>query len=260
MYLHPKNKELVWRAIQNSPHFLSSGLTWTAFNQVMSQFASVHHVDLQQHNRETIAYLVQRMKETSSVPVNTPSTVQTYPGSDTSIQTVYTREDMVNQREQAFHASLAQRQAELHTLLAAPKPPVVDFRLPMEDEVPLQNVSELIEQQKRERDQAWEPAPVPVLVTKTADTNRPPATATKAVRWSDETLSVAEAHDTAAAPSDLSKILQFLEHLDAKMDRILAQLHPQGLVSVGVPSVLEDTDNVEVSEPTVSVPSVENET
>ena len=181
---------MLWNAVQNSPFFTTSNFSWSQFQHIVGQFHSNSPVDDYQQlhtlNRETVSYIVATMKQmnarvdTSDVhnshTERRPSD-QTTPGvsrprslvvddlrSSDQMMPIYTRTEMVNQREQEFHSNLSMRQAELSATLNNKLPPEIDFRMKSFQEEPITNMAELLEQHKRDREQMIPPPQTPKSV------------------------------------------------------------------------------------------------
>jgi len=200
LYIHSENQQIVWKILQNVPALHTfqcpDKLEW--FRSIMmkfyeaNQFKSLTPVELQQMNRDTIAYMIRELnKPIADVPTkktedihsfsftNTflPSTTRFAP--DSSIQEnsftnnmipkmgvdpkTVTRNYLSQQKQTAVNEKFAERQYEYETMIKGNAPKPIDFRQIMSEEQDgtLENINDLVQKYRQERDLLSEPSPPP---------------------------------------------------------------------------------------------------
>jgi hypothetical protein len=209
LYVHDQNKKLLWKTIQSSPFFMESDVNWSWFETIMQKFVNkypyeINATELKQLNRETIAYMFKEMKEqvdkkkemsykyhhqAPEVRKHQHKSIQ----EAFSLEPIYTRNDTVR-REEEFNSSVSKLQKEMMESLRKDVPPEVNFSMDMKDE-PIQNIEQLLEQQRREREIEYQifeqPQPTPDF---DVSSNKEPSTVRSTTFDSQTPLSV-QFHD-----------------------------------------------------------------
>ena len=177
LFLHEQNKKLLWQTIQSSPFFNESEINWSWFQSTLQRIATNYQYEitskeLKQINRDTIAHMFREMKQivekkreqmykfhsrptaelhippAPSGPRNVPPTTST-----NNLETIYTRNE--GKRSEEFNQSFLQKQQEYSSAFVPRKPTEIDFRVDAND-TPIQNIHELLERQKLEREKDLE--------------------------------------------------------------------------------------------------------
>lgn len=181
LYIHKSNQELLWNTIHKTTliELLDENRRKTWFRAIVELFHNKHkHIHdvftLQKINRETIQYM---MKELSYL-----QSLQETPESSTSIQNIpltellgglkqqtrepehrpyqmnesvgmyVSREEEQTRKQEMYNTAFEEKQREYRMLQQRPPVPEVNFTEKTEDE-PITNMDELIEQQRKEREQ-----------------------------------------------------------------------------------------------------------
>jgi len=216
LYIHAENQAILWQILQSVPALqtfqCSDKSAW--FRSIVSkfyeanQFKSFSSVELQQMNRDTIAYMVRELNQASLAAVSTASSsasaanlqqtdvepmrhtenlhsysftnsflpgTSAFESADVAIHDngasipkmgvhpkTVTRNYLSQQKQTAVNERFAQRQQEYDTMIKGVAPKPVDFRQPMtsEDDGILENIGDLVQKYRQERDLLSEPAPM----------------------------------------------------------------------------------------------------
>jgi len=228
LYIHAENQAILWQILQTVPALqtfqCSDKPTW--FRSIVSnfyeanKFKSFSSSELQQMNRDTIAYMVRELNQAASSSSSTnagaasaASTSANTTGTPTAVEPMHhtenlhsysfansflpgtsafestdvaihdngasipkmgvhpktvTRNYLSQQKQSAVNERFTQRQQEYDTMIKGVAPKPIDFRQPMtvQDDGILENISDLVQKYRQERDLLSEPAPA--LPTPTA--------------------------------------------------------------------------------------------
>lgn len=215
LYIHAENQAILWQILQTVPALqtfqCSDKPAW--FRSIVSnfyeanKFKSFSSSELQQMNRDTIAYMVRELNQAASTastgastnttsntsspavvePVHPAVNLHSYsftnsflPGTSAFESTdvaihdnganipkmgvhpkTVTRNYLSQQKQTAVNERFAQRQQEYDTMIKGVAPKPIDFRQPMtvEDDGILENISDLVQKYRQERDLLSEPTP-----------------------------------------------------------------------------------------------------
>jgi hypothetical protein len=217
LYIHAENQAILWQILQTVPALQTFQCpdkpAW--FRSIVSkfyeanQFKSFSSAELQQMNRDTIAYMVRELNQatastnTASTTANTTGTptvtevalepmhhtenlhsysftnsflpgTSAFESTDVAIHDngatipkmgvhpkTVTRNYLSQQKQSAVNERFAQRQQEYDTMIKGVAPKPIDFRQPMtaEDDGILENISDLVQKYRQERDLLSEPPP-----------------------------------------------------------------------------------------------------
>ena len=217
LYIHAENQAILWQILQTVPALqtfqCSDKPAW--FRSIVSkfyeanQFKSFSSAELQQMNRDTIAYMVRELNQANAntstsasttgnaasgpavvEPVHPDENLHSYsfsnsflPGTSAFESTdvaihdngatipkmgvhpkTVTRNYLSQQKQSAVNERFAQRQQEYDTMIKGVAPKPIDFRQPMTsmDDGILENISDLVQKYRQERDLLSEPALPPV--------------------------------------------------------------------------------------------------
>jgi len=174
-YIHPDNQKLLWNTINNVPMVanLPPEFKNNWFKQIVKMFyeQSPHIKDksvLLQINKSTIQYMMANAK---SLMQQQQQQQQQTP--NIGITSEFTRYESDNKKNAEWYSqAFADRQKEYEIMHAKPIAPEVNFAIKLDD-TPLNNMDELIEKYKqdREKDMVIDP---PLLPTQQQQNTLPP--------------------------------------------------------------------------------------
>jgi len=221
LYIHAENQAILWQILQTVPALqtfqCSDKPAW--FRSIVSkfyevnQFKSFSSAELQQINRDTIAYMVRELNQATVANASTTvSTSANTPGTPTAVEPMHptenlhsysftnsflpgtsafestdvaihdngatipkmgvhpktvTRNYLSQQKQTAVNERFTQRQQEYDTMIKGVAPKPIDFRQPitsMDDGI-LENISDLVQKYRQERDLLSEPPSTPPITT-----------------------------------------------------------------------------------------------
>lgn len=152
-YIHPENQKLLWNTINNVPMVanLPPEFKNNWFKQIVKMFyeQNPHIKDkstLLQINKSTIQYMMANAKslqQQRAPPAN---------ANGIGITTEFTRYDSdTKQNTEWYNKAFTERQKEYEVMHAKPLAPEVNFAIKLDD-TPLNNMNELIEKYKQDRE------------------------------------------------------------------------------------------------------------
>jgi hypothetical protein len=178
LYILIENQKLIWETMNKIPQFQEFGKMdqeeqqkW--FQHIIQQFyehnkfklLSVH--DLQQLNRETLGYMIRElkiMKPKTAAPVfsnfsspqydrfDEPTIFTDNPQfSSNDEKKSVTRDYLLEKKQEELNRQFSARQNEYSSMLKKGPGIEIDFRLPMDNDEPIENVDELIKSQVNQR-------------------------------------------------------------------------------------------------------------
>jgi len=213
LYIHAENQEILWQILQTVPALQTFQCpdkpAW--FRSIVSKFYEANQfklfssAELQQMNRDTIAYMVRELNQatvanasttvstsaasgpTEVAPIHPDENLHSYsftnsflPGTSAFESTdvaihdngatipkmgvhpkTVTRNYLSQQKQSVVNERFAQRQQEYDTMIKGVAPKPIDFRQPMTsmDDGILENISDLVQKYRQERDLLSEPPP-----------------------------------------------------------------------------------------------------
>lgn len=162
LYVHPENQKLLWTTIQSVPFIanLPTQFKQEWFKNIIKMFYEQNpdirdKSSLQQINKQTIQYMVNSAKnilekQQQSMP---PSPYIRKENPAVGIQSEFTRfESDSKKNNEWYNKAFAERQKEYEIMHAKPLAPDVDFSIKLDDS-PINNMNELVEKYKKEREQ-----------------------------------------------------------------------------------------------------------
>lgn len=186
LYIHPENQTILWNAIMSSPLFPNFNTypkrkeDW--FREAIQMFYKnskkvINSQELQIMNRDTIAYMVNKMKiyhrNSNTLHLyNKPPSInmgmidinkQANLGRVGDTGSIATRSIITEQKEEFISRQFNERQKDYQSMLLNEPPKDVDFHTMSMDE-PISNMEELIKQHMLERDaELIQYAPPPII-------------------------------------------------------------------------------------------------
>lgn len=181
LYIHAENQKLLWNIMNKLPLITDFFEPYPQhhkeqwFKSVIQLFYDKYKTrrlqlnDLHQLNQETIAYIVQSIREktqTQSYPTATPppsSPLYSPPSSSavspssralspsSSAEAIENRQERVDKKQDQIHQQFTARQNEYTSMFNKPTPPEVNFR-ETEEDTAISNMDELIRQHMAQRE------------------------------------------------------------------------------------------------------------
>jgi len=226
LYVHQENQQMLWD-VMNKVHLIQSFFQgyppeqkekW--FKSVIQMFyekyngKNVTYVELQQINQETISYILNTIQEKLQ-----PARPIVAPTPSFAFQPPVTNDIAPrNEKEIALNKQFELRQKEFTTAFDRPAPEAPTFLEKTEDAA-ISNMEELIETQRRLREQDYQqyapPPPIKEGENRVTITRVPvdeePVVTKKSVTWESEHKSMGdELHSLKAMISDLSSVISVL--------------------------------------------------
>jgi len=170
LYVHPENQQLLWNITNKlplitdffAPYPPANKEQW--FKSVIQLFYDKYKTkqlqlnDLHQLNQETVAYIVQSIREkTQPKPIQEQPRAHFHRAAVTTPQynpheNVDGRQERFEKKQDYFNQQFTARQSEYETMLNRPTPPEVNFR-EKEEDTAISNMDELIKQHMAQREQ-----------------------------------------------------------------------------------------------------------
>ncbi len=218
LYIQQENQTLIWNAIIKTPLFQQwsntiqdPSISYTWARQIIQQFYLQNQAkqltvqELQQLNRETIAYMLQSLRQKSQEmsmqhgsifgqsisqtfsPIQ-PHSASAFPKTKFE-QVAVTRDFMMEQKQDEINREFENRQKEYSGMLKRGPVQEIDFRLATEADKPIENMEDLIREQmsRREYEIPVLPSQPLPLSNKSLDPE-PEKSFTKKVHWSNELI------------------------------------------------------------------------
>jgi hypothetical protein len=183
MYIHPENQKLLWTTIQNVPYIanLPTNFKHDWFKNIIKMFYEKNEIvrdrqTLQKINEQTIHYMIQSAKHIQQQQnqqqqnqqqqnQQQPQNSRQSPNIATSMTPEFTRYDSDTKKNtEWYNKAFMERQKEYEVMHAKPLAPDIDFSIKIEDS-PINNVNELVEKYKKEREVDMNPYPSPPKTT-----------------------------------------------------------------------------------------------
>lgn len=178
LYILIENKKLIWETMNKIPQFQEYGKhdeveqqKW--FQHIIQQFYENNKFkllsmqDLQQLNRETLGYMIKElktMKPKTVTPVYSNFSSPQYDRFDeptvftemphlpsNSEKKQVTRDYLMEKKQEEINRQFSARQNEYSSMLKKGPGLEIDFRLPMDNDEPIENIDELIKSQVNQR-------------------------------------------------------------------------------------------------------------
>lgn len=305
-YIQPENQGLIWNAITKTPLFQQwsktiqdPAITHTWVHQIIQQVYlqnQAKHLtvqELQKLNRETIAYMLQDLKQktqeisshtahngslfgqsmsnsfTSFTPLRISNAQRGNNENNQSDQTNVTRRSpmldafpktkaeqasvtrdyILEQKQDEINRDFENRQKEYSGMLKRGPVQEIDFRLATEPDKPIENMEELIRQQRSRREYEIPVMPIPVSNISTTVNPEPEKSAVKKVHWSNEPIEMVdmvEATDLSeivpAEKQNNTLIQQFREFMMEIREEMRALREEVNIMKT--PSHISTTDNI----------------
>ena len=215
LYIQTDNQLLLWNTISKTPLLQQGFANITAqhewFQTIIQQFYQLHKTrqltvqELQQINRQTIAYMIQTLKQT-------PKPMQTNSGSliSKTEQVSVTRDYMMEQKQDIISRQFQERQNEYDDMLKRGPVQEIDFRLATEPDKPLENVDTIIQEQMKRRNYEIQQV---TATTAAAAAQEPSSSTTKKVHWSTEEVSIQNEMVDLSDPSATNNISALAKHI-----------------------------------------------
>jgi hypothetical protein len=181
LYVHPENQQLLWNITNKLPMITDFFAPYPPahkeqwFKSVIQLFYDKYKTkqlqlnDLHQLNQETVAYIVQSIREkTQPKPIQEQPRAHFHRAAVTTPQynpheNVDGRQERFEKKQDYFNQQFTARQSEYETMLNRPTPPEVNFR-EKEEDIAISNMDELIKQHMAQREQELRQyAPPPVI-------------------------------------------------------------------------------------------------
>jgi len=162
-YIDSKNQTLLWNTIQKHPYTITvfppgndtSKTEWfkriiaSVYNEIQSR--NISNIQLLELNKETLRRMTEDMRQYITVSNSKANSQSFIPQNNTlDSDRSYSRESILQNKTTVFERDLLQRQNEYENLHQKPLPPTVKFE-EINDGI-IKNMDELIEQQRRERE------------------------------------------------------------------------------------------------------------
>jgi hypothetical protein len=177
LYIHPENQQLLWNITNKlpmitdffAPYPPSQKEQW--FKSVIQLFYEKYKTkrlqlnDLHQLNQETVAYIVQSIREKTQPQEQRSQEQRQAPAirPEGQYENVDGRQERFEKKQDYFNQQFTSRQSEYNTMLNRPTPPEVNFR-EKEEDTAISNMDELIRQHMAQREQELKQyAPPPVI-------------------------------------------------------------------------------------------------
>ena len=154
LYIHPENQQLLWNIMNKipiltdffAPYPQAHKEQW--FKSVIQLFYEKYKTkrlqlnDLHQLNQETIAYIVQTIREKTQPQqqVHAPSTTD-----------AENKQERIDKKQEFYNHQFTARQTEYNSMLNKQAPPEVNFR-EKEEDTAISNMDELIRQHMTQRE------------------------------------------------------------------------------------------------------------
>lgn len=171
LYIKNDNQALIWKTIHKTPlidNFFRSyppGSQEVWFRNIIKIFHIrnpniINQDNLSRINRDTIAYMVNDLKQKSNPPILSSNPLVNYQEPTTE----YSRNSDLNTKDE-FAEKFTNRQKEYETMMKKPETPEIQFTEKLEDGV-INNMDELIQKQLKEREMDMlKYAPTPPIST-----------------------------------------------------------------------------------------------
>jgi hypothetical protein len=185
LYVVPENQELLWNVISKNvyiqdffaPYNPEKKNEW--FKTIIRTFYEKYKLqkltvaDLNIVNKETIAYMIQNVREQINQPVakTTPPTQATPSYQPANSYSIHTPPIVPNTRQDIYAKEFEERQQEYANLNKKVVPANVNFTEKADDGV-IQNMDELVKQQMQQR--AYEMSLIPPPISKISQPATPP--------------------------------------------------------------------------------------
>lgn len=164
LYLLPENQTLIWNTISKVSHFQKKDNKEQWFRGVIQQFydntkPSINVQELRLLNKETIHYMVKELKNNYEQPMeyNNFSTNSFFPNNSLDTNNTQTRDYLIEQKQNKINSHFENRQQEYGTMLQKPQVSEIDFAEKKDDDIPLENIDNLLQKQLKEREYEIQP-------------------------------------------------------------------------------------------------------
>ena len=176
LYIHEENQKLIWDSMNKIPQFQQfEGDRENWFRSIIEQFYEHNKFkllsvqELQQLNRDTVLYMMKDLKELqkresfqpnhapfmgfsepTSISQSSPQVIK-FPSGNLEGKAV-TRDYMLEQKQEELNKQFSTRQQEYGEMLKHGPTSEVDFRATGEDDKPIENMEELMQQHLKQRE------------------------------------------------------------------------------------------------------------
>lgn len=231
-YVHPDNQRLLWTTVHSVPMIanLPNEFKTQWFKEIVKMFyeKNPHITDkavLQQINKQTVQYMIQSAKSLvqKDAPIRTQQHPPTTNESAIGITSEFTRYETDSKKNtEWYNKAFTERQKEYEIMHAKPLAPEVNFAIKMDD-APLNNMDELIEKYRKERENDMNPFPAstPNTVIKPATTPNPINTAI-AANLQSSAMSASLYDEIQEMKREIHELRREIEELKSKGNAIVS--------------------------------------
>ena len=169
LFILPENQKLIWNTMNKVPSFQKMGENTTDdreawFKNIIQDIydknknKSVSVQELRQLNKETISLMISRLKTQNLNGSVSSSFLSTTPITDTTREfslnddKTATRNYMLEQKQDVLNNEFTNRQQEFESMMKPKSVTDIDFREKNDDDLPIENMEELLQTQMRERE------------------------------------------------------------------------------------------------------------
>ena len=169
LFILPENQKLIWNTMNKVPSFQKMGENTTDdreawFKNIIQDIydknknKSVSVQELRQLNKETISLMISRLKTSNVNGSVSSSFLSTTPITDTTREfslnddKTATRNYMLEQKQDVLNNEFTNRQQEFESMMKPKSVTDIDFREKNDDDLPIENMEELLQTQMRERE------------------------------------------------------------------------------------------------------------
>ena len=169
LFILPENQKLIWNTMNKVPSFQKMGENTTDdreawFKNIIQDIydknenKSVSVQELRQLNKETISLMISRLKTQNLNGSVSSSFLSTTPITDTTREfslnddKTATRNYMLEQKQDVLNNEFTNRQQEFESMMKPKSVTDIDFREKNDDDLPIENMEELLKTHRRERE------------------------------------------------------------------------------------------------------------
>lgn len=172
LYTLPENQKLIWDTISKVPNFQQmksqnrqKSELW--FQEIIQMYYNKNKQNIVDKNtlsilnKETVRYMLQKLKNTTVQPASFNDGYQNSMISGSAFQNNYstlqtntneTRNFILDKKQQQLNNEFQMRQNEYSSLFEKPKVSEIDFRENIDEDKPIENMDELLQRQMAERE------------------------------------------------------------------------------------------------------------
>lgn len=163
LYILPENQTLIWNTISKVSNFQKKEQKQQWFRNIIQSFYdnSNHNIGVQELrslNKETIQYMIKDLKHNSdSVSYRGFSSNNFFQNNSLEANTMESRDYLMEQKKGEINNKFEGRQQEYGSMLQRPKVEAIDFSEKKQDDIPLENIDNLLQKQMKEREYDIQP-------------------------------------------------------------------------------------------------------